>query len=301
MTEVSFIICTRDRADALPRALNSIAVASQAVPSTKVDIVIVDESSTDATAAAVQLWMNSSIVPARLIDEPRLGLAVARNTGIRHAEGTILAFTDDDCEISPTYIQELLSYFANDTEITIRGGRVELGDPQDLDFTTKRSLERSRMEDSASVAGFIVGCNMTMHRSVVDRIGYFDERFGAGAQFPGADETDYVLRAYLAGMAVEYVPDMVVFHYHGRTSISDIQRLHHYYSVGTGALYAKHWRHAVRLRRHLYWDIRNAVLERFGGSTINPALGITHSMALHGKLKGMMLYGIHYVRCRWSK
>jgi GT2 family glycosyltransferase len=52
----------------------------------------------------------------------------------------------------------------------------------------------------------------------VDRI--FDERFGAGTNIPAGEDTDYIYRAYLADVTIEYVPDMAVFHHHGRKSVT---------------------------------------------------------------------------------
>jgi len=67
--------------------------------------------------------------------------------------------------------------------------------------------------------GFILGCNMAMQRIVFDKLGPFDERFGAGAVFKSGEDTDYVLRAYFAGIPVEYVPDMVVYHFHAEENV----------------------------------------------------------------------------------
>ena len=48
------------------------------------------------------------------------------------------------------------------------------------------------------------------------------------------------MRAYLASVAVEYVPDMTVYHHHGRRSETEGKRLMRGYMVGTGGLCAKY-------------------------------------------------------------
>lgn len=53
---------------------------------------------------------------------------------------------------------------------------------------------------------------MATRRAVVERLGPFDERFGAGSKIiPSGGDTDYICRAYLADISLEYVPDMTVF------------------------------------------------------------------------------------------
>jgi GT2 family glycosyltransferase len=187
----------------------------------------------------------------------------------------------------------MAQHFEHDNGPVIRGGRVELGNPADLDFTTKHSLQISRLGDIACVAGFILGCNMVFPRETFVRIGYFDERFGAGGLFRSGEETDLICRAYLAGIPLEYVPDMVVFHYHGRRKPDEIRKLHFDYCIGKGALYAKYCCTGRRLLRHLYWDSREAVFEILGGRTINRKFGLTYRQTIAGNFLGLLLYALN--------
>ena len=111
----------------------------------------------------------------------------------------------------------------------------------------------------------VIGCNMTMRRAVADRVGFFDERFGGGAAIPAAEDTDYVIRAYLAGVTIEYVPDMTLFHFHGRKLKSDGQKLMRGYLIGAGALYAKYIFTDSSLCHELYWDVKKALKEMVSG------------------------------------
>ena len=69
------------------------------------------------------------------------GLLVARNCGIRRAQCDLFAFTDDDCRLVPNYFVDLLAHLQSDRVPTLRGGRVELGDPLDLPMTIKTDDE----------------------------------------------------------------------------------------------------------------------------------------------------------------
>ena len=117
---------------------------------------------------------------------------------------------------------------------------------------------------------------MTMHREVAMRVGLFDERFGAGAALQSAEDTDYLVRAFQLGVPIEYVPDMTVFHYHGRDTREAIERLHRSYSLGNGGLCLKHIFKAPWLLRHFCWTLRSAWQELLGGSRFDPEVSLSH-------------------------
>jgi glycosyltransferase involved in cell wall biosynthesis len=195
---LSVIVCTRNRAQAIVECLNSIAAALANAASLSKEIVVVDNGSTDDTRAAIIAWASTSAVTVQLLTEPRPGLSRARNRALSTARGDLLVFTDDDCRLGKDYVSQLLRHDAADTDLVIRGGRIELGDTTDLPITINNDpnlIRSSRKKNSAareSLIGRISGCNMTMRRALVERVGPFDEDFGAGARFMSADDTDYI-------------------------------------------------------------------------------------------------------------
>ncbi|PDT83715.1 glycosyltransferase family 2 protein [Sinorhizobium sp. BJ1] len=285
----TFIVCTRDRLRALAACIRSIEAACNACARITSELVVVDNGSTDGTPAELRRIAASSKMKITLVTEPRPGLATARNAGMERARGRILVFVDDDCEIEPTYLIDLQRHYANGEQRVIRGGRVELGKSCDQPFTIKRSKIPARLSRDVHPGGFVLGCNMTMHREVADLVGRFDERFGAGAPLHSAEDTDYLVRAFQLGIPVEYVPDMTVFHHHGRTSRAAIERLHRNYSLGNGALCVKHLFKAPWLLRHFCWTVRSACGQAFGGARFDPELQLSHwpivSMNLWGAAK----------------
>jgi hypothetical protein len=85
------------------------------------------------------------------------------------------------------------------------------------------------------------------------------------------------------------VPDMTVHHFHGRRTLREVSRLSAGYFLATGALYAKHICNGG-LIHHLRWETRKAIAELFGGTQLNPALGLTYRTQLIYNLWGMALY-----------
>jgi glycosyltransferase involved in cell wall biosynthesis len=264
MPQISLIVCTRNRAESLPACLNSIEQAAVANRAVEVELLIV------------------------LLAEQR-GLSYARNCGLEHATGKIIAFTDDDCTVAPDYLTRVERAYAADAGPTLRGGRVELGDPRDLPFTIKTDLAPQRFT-GGHPGGFIHGCNLTMSRAALELVGRFDTRLGAGQPIGAAEDSDFVYRAHRSGVMVLYDPSILVFHHHGRRDFAEVTLLQEVYNLGNGALYAKHglgdWKLLFRICR----DIRSGLWEYFGGPLADKEFGLSHRKTLRGNLRGAMRF-----------
>ena len=295
--KISVIVCTFNRSHALVKCLDSIAKSLATAAPIEAEIVVVDNASTDDTTAVIKKWAETCSFPVHLLFEPKKGLSTARNCGIRAAKGDLLAFTDDDCLLSRSYVIEALRYDAADREPVLRGGRVELGDPTDLPVTIKTDthvMHMSRKTNSArykNINDIITGCNMVMKRSVANSIGLFDENLGAGTSIPGAEDIDFLLRAYRSDIALEYVPDMTVIHFHGRKTAQEAYKLLCNYMLGTGALYAKYFFKDIDFCRPLYWDIKDAMKEIISGKMgCRPELGFSYKTKVYYCLLGAIKY-----------
>lgn len=296
--KLSVIVATKDRADAIVPCLDSIAAAFARAAPLHAEIVIVDNGSTDATAEVIRDWISrNSATPVKSLLEPLPGKARALNRAVRVAEGELLAFTDDDCRLHCDYVNDLLRYAGTDTELVLRGGRIELGDAEDLPFTINTDPMRrrwSRASNSARsdyIIGRINGCNMVMRRALVERLGPFDENFGVGSRIGSGDDADFIFRTYLAGVPIEYVPDMTVYHHHGRRSVEAGHALWRKYMIGSGGLYAKYFFVHPYLCRVLFCDIRRAAREIATGSNdFLPEIGFSHKHRVAYSLRGAARY-----------
>jgi glycosyltransferase involved in cell wall biosynthesis len=295
--KLAIIVCTRNRAYAIVQCLRSIERAIANAAPVEAEIIVVDNGSTDETTAVLQKWANECRSPVQLLFEPERGLSRARNRALRAARTDLLAFTDDDCRLSPEYIRDLLRHDANDTEFVLRGGRVELGEATDLPITINTTNTRARwsLKDNSArhhrLSGPISGCNMTMRRALAEQLGLFDERLGAGASIPSAEDADYNFRAYLAGATLEYVPDMTVFHQHGRNTMAAARKLLIDYEIGNGALYARYVFKHANLCRPFIWNCKNAVREIMTGTnTFLPNIGFSEMDRFRANLRGAAKY-----------
>ena len=295
--KLSVIVATRNRAHAIAPCLNSIAAAFTHAGLTDAEIIAVDNASTDDTASVLKAWASASGVPVTLLYEPQKGKGRALNRALRAAQGEILGFTDDDCRLSKDYASDLLRHDAADNELVLRGGRIELGDPTDLPFTINTDPTVKRWQRTMNSAryecfrGRINGCNMTMRRGLVERLGPFDENFGPGSVIGSGEDTDYIYRAYLAGATLEYVPDMTVVHHHGRKTADEGKELFRGYMIAAGALYARYLFKHPNLCRPFYWDCKSAIREIITGTnTFLPNIAFSHRDSVACCLRGATIY-----------
>ncbi len=286
---VSVIVCTRDRPQQLLRCLGSIASAADAHAETAVEIIILENLSQPHLALDEGEVLRLARGRGRFVKLMEAGLSRARNVGIRLARGRLLVFTDDDCIMDVAFFTDLAQHAVQYDGDLFIGGRVKLADPDDLPFTVKDVAESQEYNVSIHPGGFILGCNFVVSRHVVDNIGPFDTRFGAGAPFRAGEDTDYIIRAHLAGVRMRYVPDMCVLHQHGRKRLAEIEELNRSYAFGNGALYAKYFRQ-LWLLKHLYWSVRLAIIERFGGRGFNKEIGLTWHSTVRNNFAGLCAY-----------
>lgn len=166
------------------------------------------------------------------IRAPEPGLARARNVGIRAAKGRILAFTDDDAELDPRWLKELLVGYDNDDSIWAVTGRVcskPITDAQHLfeDYVSYDFGEKPRRWNLDTAerpplypypgGSFGAGVNMSFRADVFQKIGGFSEELGAGRCTRGGEDLDMLRRVILHGGTIQYWPYAVVWHNHRAT------------------------------------------------------------------------------------
>jgi glucosyl-dolichyl phosphate glucuronosyltransferase len=103
---LSVLICTYNNADSLDLTLQQLYRQDYGQEFT-VEFLIVDNNSSDHTAKTVAFYCE---LDGRFnyIHEPKQGLSHARNTGVEHAKGQYVLFTDDDAQLPANWIQEYL-------------------------------------------------------------------------------------------------------------------------------------------------------------------------------------------------
>lgn len=215
---VSIVICTRNRSASLRRIFDAVASLDFSGISGRAELIIVDNGSTDETKIVVAAFRNRAPLPVIYVYEGHPGLAAARNSGILQAAHQVILFTDDDCLPDRDWLLTAARLFSTGL-LQVIGGRVELYNPEHLDLSIKTSPVEDRLQGVGGLLGFVHDANLAIGRPVIDRIGWFDVRFGAGTPLKSAEDTEFIYRAFRAGLPVLYKPDLVVWHDHGRSGV----------------------------------------------------------------------------------
>ena len=108
--KVSVIVCTYNRCRSLERALESLSASVMPMTS-EWEVLVVDNNSNDGTREVAQRFCELNPSHFRYLFEPNQGKSYALNTAIRESHGEILAFTDDDVTVEPSWLQNLTSVF----------------------------------------------------------------------------------------------------------------------------------------------------------------------------------------------
>ncbi|WP_188973788.1 glycosyltransferase family 2 protein [Neoroseomonas lacus] len=255
MMQFSIVICTRNRAEDLAHTLRSLTRLH--IPEgIEGEVVVVDNGSTDRTPEVIAEARRYLPFPLVSAVERERGTGAGRNRGLRLARGEIIAWTDDDCRPARSWLREILSAFEADEELDLLGGRIELYDRGHLPLTIKTSRRIEVMDDATYPGAILMNCNMAQRRRLVERIGGFDVRFGAGSAMRAGEDADYVLRAHRAGCRVVYLPQIVVFHDHKRVTLEQGDAVVRNYHFSDSALLMKTMFGGDRLAvRWYYWRL----------------------------------------------
>jgi len=215
--ELSVVVSTYNRADRLPTALDALLAQSGGIP---YEIIVIDNNSTDDTAAVVLQIARNSGGLVRYAFEPRQGLSHGRNAGIAIARAPVIAFTDDDVRVSPGWILQLKRAFDEHPDAGYVGGRVlpHWLSPAPRWLTTAHwsPLALQDYGPETQVSGrdravCLVGANLAFRKQVFERIGMFTGSLGRVKDGIGSTEDhDMQLRAWRAGIHGFYVPSIVV-------------------------------------------------------------------------------------------
>lgn len=231
----SLIICSRNRPQLLTETVASV-LQGEHVPA---EIVVIDQS--DKRHPSLGTMPANHGCEIRYLWTHSVGLGRARNAGIAAARHDILAVTDDDMLAVPTWFGALIRALLDAGPKSVVTGQVRPAAtevPGGFVPSTKIDEVPAVYEGRTDRDVLYMG-NMAMYRSAIDDIGVFDERLGAGAPFPSAEDNDFGFRLLEAGYRIIYVPQAVLYHRAWRAE-RDYLRLRWNYGVGRGAVYAKH-------------------------------------------------------------
>jgi GT2 family glycosyltransferase len=199
---LSVVLCTKDRPDDLLRAVATVRACGEA--GRRAEIVVVEEAAAPRPVPGVRY--------VHLPPEGR-GFAHARNVGVAHATGEIVAFLDDDCEAEAGWLEALVAPLADDPALLGVAGAVlvrscgAVGYAENILGFPGGGL-RYLYEAGGRIAPtrYLSTCNCAYRREAIHRAGGFPERGRMGGE-------DFLLAERIAALgSCVYTPHAVVYH-----------------------------------------------------------------------------------------
>lgn len=189
-TSVSVIVPARNEAESIQACLHSLL--HQDYPRALLEIIVVDDHSTDRTAAVVQSLAGPGLRLLHLADHIDAAIPVqsykkkALETGIAHAHGQLIATTDADCQAGPGWLRQLVSHYeatgarAIAAPVLFRPVRNPLERFQALDFAGMMLVTGAGIRSRALYLAN--GANLAYEKATFEAAGGFsgNEQFASG-------------------------------------------------------------------------------------------------------------------------
>jgi len=229
----SVVVATLDRPDDLRECLRSLMAQ---VSPRHVEIVVVDNN----PSSGLTLPVVSDFPQVVLVNEPRRGLAYARNAGFVASKGDICIATDDDVRFPPDWLEKLLTPFSRNDVMVVTGNVL----PYELESQAQnmfedygglgRGFERFEVNEHwfernrfKAVPTWEIGAtaNAAFRTTIFNHpnIGLMNEALGPGMPSGVGEDTYLFYKVLKAGFTVVYEPTAYVWHKHRR----DMSKLRH--------------------------------------------------------------------------
>ncbi len=167
---VSVVVAFRNAAGTLARCVD--AIRAQVVPGLRLEVVLVDDGSTDGGESVVR-----EVPGVRMLRQPWSGPYVARNAGVRASSGSVVAFTDADCIAADGWLRELVAPLDDSSVHLVLGRRVAVARSRRLGLLLAYEHARDTyvLEGVRPELYYGHTNNMAVRRDTIERLGPFVE------------------------------------------------------------------------------------------------------------------------------
>ena len=226
---ISVIVPVYNGERTISRCIESLL--NQDYPKKNYEIIIVDNNSKDRTAHIIKSYNVKYLLEDRIQTS-----YAARNTGIRAAKGSILAFTDSDCVASRHWLSEAVKFFSNSNIGCVAGNILGYSPHNFIEkyfidrgcFDVKRTLENSWFLPFAPTA------NVFYRKEVFEKIGLFESYWKSGG------DVDLCWRMQLfTNYQIAYAEKAIIYHIH-RSTLKSFLKQRKTWGIGRALLQKKY-------------------------------------------------------------
>jgi glycosyltransferase involved in cell wall biosynthesis len=191
---ISIVIATRNRAEFLARALDSLGAQQNAPP---FETIVVDNGSSDATAEVAAARASATFALRRIfVAEANRG--AARNAGIEAARGALVVFIDDDVRLPSGFLEAHARAHRDSAPLAVSGPILNVASYE----------ARSKPSFLNYSNAFLCTCNVSIPRAALLAVNGFDTRF----DLYGWEDTELGLRLRRSGVRRAFAWDAYLYH-----------------------------------------------------------------------------------------
>ena len=201
---ISVVVCAYNEEDTIDECLTSL----ERLTYPDFEIILVNDGSRDATSAIARQHPTVTV-----IDSANGGLSAARNIGLEHATGEIVAYTDGDVRVDPDWLTYLVQPFVTSDVVGAGGPNVvPADDPPMAQCIARAPGSPTQVLLDDRIAEHVPGCNMAFRRDALLAIGGFNPIY-----LRAGDDVDICWRLQARGWKIGFAPSALVWHRHRST------------------------------------------------------------------------------------
>lgn len=231
--KMSLIVATLNRKEELELFLKSLEEQLYQ----NFELIIVDQNNNDLLRDLIETYEKKFII--KHIKITTRGLSQARNIGLKHVEGEIVAFPDDDCLYCEDTLLNVNQFFNKHAQSAISVKVLNTLSNDQVGYFDNEQIPLDMdniMKKTCSISLFV-------KREVVESIVGFDEELGVGSGtiYGSGEDTDFAIRVLKESKDFMYVPSVQVKHPYPNISYSNMDYIKVYnYALGEAYLLVKH-------------------------------------------------------------
>jgi glycosyltransferase involved in cell wall biosynthesis len=209
------------------------------------EIIVIDNCPSDNSTHNLV----SEFPQVRYVLEKEKGLDVARNRALLEAKNEIVAFIDDDAIPDPNWLRAITANFNSPNILCVTG----LTMPLELETEAQEAFEEyspfckgftrtvftGSIKNPISTGNIGAGANMAFRKSIVEKVGLFDEALDAGTPTHSGGDHEIFARILLSGYHIVYDPAALNWHRHRKTH-EELVKVIYGYGVGVYSLLTRH-------------------------------------------------------------
>lgn len=206
--EFSVIVPTCNRSEQLRACLRSLAAMDY--PRGRFEVIVVDDESREELGALAAQF--EDVLHLSILRKKHEGPAAARNHGAAHAKGKFLAFTDDDCTASPSWLRALGERLTTAPQDLVGGKIINALDSNIYSAASQMILDTvyEHYNPALGRAHFFASCNFAMTAEKFRALEGFEQDWSLA----GGEDRAFCYRWIHRGWKLNYAPEAVIVHHH---------------------------------------------------------------------------------------